>query len=463
MHVRELFAPADAAQPAIPITPLSQAAFAGWLAAQPPPVAAWVCSCRFSADAAAVCLLPAADGSIARVLLGRGAAPSMWDWAALPAALPPGRFHIDHVLDPDAAERAALAWALGCYRFARYVDEVRVWPTLVWPEGVDADAVERLAGAIGRVRDLINTPAEHLGPEQLAAAVDALARRFGARTTVLSGDELLAHNYPAIHAVGRASARPPRLIDLRWGRDDAPRLSLVGKGVCFDSGGLDLKTAGQMKLMKKDMGGAALLLGLAELVMGSGLDVCLRLMIPAVDNAVAGNALRPLDVIRTRCGLSVEVGNTDAEGRLILADALCEAASERPELLIDAATLTGAARVALGTELPALFCDDDELAASLLGCGTRHEDPLWRLPLWQPYRRHLKAKTADLTNAPDLAYAGAITAALFLREFIEPAAPWLHLDVMAWNTDSRPGRPEGGEAMGLRALFALVRARFAAA
>ncbi len=462
MQISEMFAPAGAG-PAIPITPLAKSALAGWVQSQPPPVANWVAACRFAAEAASVCLLPAMDGGIGRVLLGRGEEPAMWDWAALPAALLPGLFRIDADLDAENAGRAALAWALGGYRFDRYVANHRVAPTLVWPETADGPAVVRIAAAIARVRDLINTPAEDLGPEQLAAAADDLARGGGGRMAVLSGDELLAHNYPAIFAVGRASARPPRLIDLRWGDDAAPRLSLVGKGVCFDSGGLDLKTASQMLLMKKDMGGAALMLGLAELVMGFNLNVRLRLLIPAVENSVAGNALRPLDVIRTRRGLSVEIGNTDAEGRLILADALAEASRERPDLLIDAATLTGAARVALGTELPALFCADDTLAAKLTACGLRSEDPLWRLPLWKPYRRHLKGKTADLTNAPDLPYAGAITAALFLREFVDPGTAWMHLDVMAWNTDSRPGRPEGGEAMGLRALLALLQERYSVA
>jgi leucyl aminopeptidase len=300
-----------------------------------------------------------------------------------------------------------------------------------------------------------------MGPAELAHAVAAVAQRFGARCNVIEDEELRARGYPSIHAVGRASARAPRLIDLVWGDEAAPKVTLCGKGVCFDSGGLDIKSASAMKLMKKDMGGAAILIGLAQMIMDEGLPVRLRLLIPAVENSISGNALRPLDVIRTRPGLSVEIGNTDAEGRVVLADALAEAASERPAVLIDCATLTGAARVALGTELPALFSNDDALADQLLKAGHTVGDPLWRLPLWRGYRRHIRGKTADLTNAPDHAFAGAITAALFLAEFVEPACPWAHLDTMAWNLDNRPGRPEGGEATGLRALHAALAARFA--
>jgi leucyl aminopeptidase len=333
---------------------------------------------------------------------------------------------------------------------------------LIWPNACDQAAVQSAAEATFLVRDLINTPASDMGPAELVAAVEAEGRRFAARCTVIEGEDLLTRNYPAIHAVGRASPRAPRLVDLVWGDDAWPRVTLVGKGVCFDSGGLDIKPSSAMKLMKKDMGGAAIMLGLARMVMAAGLKVRLRLLIPAVENSISGNAMRPLDVVATRRGLSVEIGNTDAEGRVILADALAEAASEKPSLLLDAATLTGAARVALGTELPALFANDDALAEAILSSGRDSLDPLWRLPLWAPYRRHLKGKTADLNNAPDLPSAGAITAALFLAEFVEPWCPWGHIDVMAWNTESRPGRPEGGEAMAMRALFRMLAERFPA-
>jgi leucyl aminopeptidase len=353
-----------------------------------------------------------------------------------------------------------LGWALATYRFGRYRKHEGSFPTLVWPGGCDRAGVERAASATFLVRDLINTPAADMGPEELAAAARTLADGHGARFAVIVGDELQVRNYPAVHAVGRASSRAPRLIDLQWGDESNPRVTLVGKGVCFDSGGLDLKPAAGMKLMKKDMGGAAIMLGLARMVMSANLPVRLRVLIPAVENSVSGNALRPLDVIETRKGLTVEIGNTDAEGRVILADALAEAASEQPALLVDCATLTGAARVALGTELPALFTNDDTLAQALLAHGAATGDPLWRLPLWKPYKRHLDGKVADLTNAADIAFAGAITAALFLAEFAKPAKPWAHIDIMAWNTDSRPGRPEGGEAMGMRALYGLIRERF---
>ena len=280
----------------------------------------------------------------------------------------------------------------------------------------------------------------------------------GASVSTIVGEALLTQNYPAIHAVGRASDRAPRLIDLRWGRT-GPKITLVGKGVCFDSGGLDIKSASNMKLMKKDMGGAAHVLGLAQMIMAAQLPVRLRLLIPAVENSIAGNAFRPLDVLRTRKGLTVEVGNTDAEGRLILCDALAEADREGADLLIDCATLTGAARVALGPELPALFSNHDPTAEALIGHGLEERDPLWRLPLYKPYRRGLDSKVADLNNLWDSPFAGAITAALFLQEFVSAGTPWVHIDMMAWNSTARPGRPEGGEAMALRALYALVAER----
>jgi len=314
------------------------------------------------------------------------------------------------------------------------------------------------------VRDLINTPASDMGPAQLANAARAVAKQRKAKLSVTVGDALLEKGYPAIHAVGRASAQAPRLLDMNWGAKDAPRVTLVGKGVCFDSGGLDLKSSSNMKLMKKDMGGAALVLGLAAMIMDAGLPVRLRVLIPAVENSVDGSAMRPLDVVPTRKGLTIEIGNTAAEGRAILADALAEAVTDAPELIIDCATLTGAARVALGTEVPALFCNDDEMAAGILANSALVSDPLWRLPLWQGYKSQVDGKVADVTNAPEGGYGGAITAALFLERFVQPAkgeAPsWAHIDMMAWNLSSRAGRPEGGEAMAMRALFAYLQERF---
>ncbi len=448
----------NAAAIALPITPVRAEGLPALLDALPPATAGWVRSTGFAAAPGSHCLLPG-DGGLAGVLLGIGGEP-MGDWASLPDKLPPATYRIEPLPSADEADAAALGWALATYRFEHYRDARTGFATLAWPASARRAAVERTARAIFLVRDLINTPASDMGPEELANAVAAVAQQSGAGCTIIAGDELLERNYPAIHAVGRASSREPRLADLTWGEPDAPKLTLVGKGVCFDTGGLDLKPAAAMKLMKKDMGGAAILLGLAQMIMDAALPVRLRLLVPAVENSVAGNALRPLDVIRTRKGLTVEIGNTDAEGRVILADALAEAASERPEVLIDAATLTGAARVALGTEVPALFCNDETLAEALLAAGRASGDPLWRLPLWQPYRRHVLGKTADLNNASDHPFAGAITAALFLAEFVEPACPWAHLDVMAWNLDSRPGRPEGGEAMALRALYAALAGRF---
>ncbi|MGA7867941.1 MAG: leucyl aminopeptidase family protein, partial [Stellaceae bacterium] len=295
---------------------------------------------------------------------------------------------------------------------------------------------------------------------ELAGEAVRVAKAAGARHRVIVGDDLLAENYPTIHAVGRASVRAPRLVDIVWGDPAAPKVTLVGKGVCFDSGGLDLKTASGMRLMKKDMAGAAIVLGLAQAIMDARLPVRLRVLLPCVENAVSGNAMRPLDIVRTRKGLTVEIGNTDAEGRLILCDALAEASTEKPELLIDMATLTGAARVALGPELAALFCNDDALARDLLETAKAEDDPMWRMPLWRPYRKMIDSKIADINNVSESPHAGAITAALYLQEFVEPGIPWAHLDVMAWNPQSRPGRSEGAEATALRALYAHIAQRF---
>jgi len=331
---------------------------------------------------------------------------------------------------------------------------------LVWPEGADRGLAERLANAVCLARDLINTPASDLGPAELADAAVTVAQNAGATHRVITGDALLAENYPTIHAVGRASSRQPRLVDIRWGEERAPKVTLVGKGVCFDSGGLDLKPASGMKMMKKDMGGAAIMLGLAQALIQGGLPVRLRVLLPLVENAVSGNAMRPLDIVKTRKGITVEIGNTDAEGRLILCDALAEACTEEPAMIVDAATLTGAARVALGPELPALFCNDDGLAAGLIAAGMAEDDPMWRMPLWRSYRKLLDSKAADINNVSDGPHAGAITAALYLQEFVEPGIPWAHLDVMAWNAKARPGRPEGAEAQTLRAVYAYIAGRF---
>lgn len=441
---------------------LRKGELAAWTDSRPEGVRRWVEQTGFKAEAGTVCLLPGEGGALAGVLAGLPDEDDPWAFAHFPSKLPAGTYRLAAPLPPIQAERAAQAWALSAYTYDRYkARKGKDLPRLAWPEGIDRSRVEGGIEAVTLVRDLINTPASDMGPAELAAAADALAARFGAKCRAIVGDGLLAENYPAIHAVGRgaASNRRPRLIDLRWGDERAPKVTLVGKGVCFDTGGLDLKPSSNMKLMKKDMGGAAHVLGLASMIMAAGLKLRLRVLIPAVENSVSGESMRPLDVLATRKGLTVEVGNTDAEGRLILADALAEAAAEKPALLIDVATLTGAARSALGTDLPAMFSNNDLLAGDLLRNGEAEGEPMWRLPLHKPYRRMIDSKVADLTNASDSPHAGAITAALFLQEFVEPDIAWAHLDIMAWNAASRPGRPEGGEALALKALFATIAQR----
>jgi leucyl aminopeptidase len=453
--LNSLTARADAGT--LPLTPLAKDELETWLKRQPKQIAAWIESTGFKAAPGSFCFLPGEKGAPQRVLAGVDPDEGPWALATLPGSLPKGRYAIDPAPTPEQATRLTLGWILGSYAFTRYRKRQPRGATLVWPKGADRAAVTRAAEATGLVRDLINTPAGDMGPAELAAAARALARRHKARLTVIQGDQLLKKDYPAVHAVGRASSRAPRLIDLRWGAK-GPRVTLVGKGVCFDSGGLDLKSAAGMLLMKKDMGGAAHVLGLAQMIMAAGLPLRLRVLVPAVENSVSGDAFRPLDVLPTRKGVTVEVGNTDAEGRLVLCDALAEADREQPDLLVDFATLTGAARVALGAELPALFCNDDATAEDLLEHGLASHDPLWRLPLHRPYRKMLDSKVADLNNISDGPYGGAITAALFLSEFVRPETPWAHIDLMAWNVRARPGRPVGGEAMGLRAVFALIEA-----
>ena len=449
---------------AVPVDAVTEAGFAQAASALAPAERAWLDATGFKPAPGRHALLPDAEGGLARVVVGIDAKAPVWALAGLPQTLPEGSYRLGALPEvlhgPGAADRLALGWALGAYGFTRYRKPERQPASLVWPESADRTRVLALAEGTSLARDLINTPTEEMGPEELAEAAASLAGHHGSAIEVITGDALLERQYPLIHAVGRASAKAPRLIDLRWGDPDAPRLTLVGKGVCFDSGGLDLKPSSGMKLMKKDMGGAATVLGLAHAIMATGLKLRLRVLIPAVENAVAGNAFRPMDVFRTRKGLTVEIGNTDAEGRLVLGDALTEAMAERPALVIDMATLTGAARVALGPELPALFANDDATAEALLAAGAAESDPLWRLPLWAPYRKFLKSDIADINNASDSGFAGAITAALYLQEFVDPEVSWLHIDSFAWNSKARPGRPEGGEALALRALHAMLEKRF---
>ena len=449
---------------AVPIAALTTTEFPAWLDKAPERERNWLTSIGFVAEARRHALVPGESGKLARVLVGLGDGPDaegrIWPLAGLPAALPEASYRLDAVPGEANPTQLALGWALATYAYTRYSAKPRSAATLVWPEDADRGRVERLAAAVFLARDLANTPAGDLGPEELAGEAVRVAKAAGARHRVIIGDELLAENYPTIHAVGRASSRPPRLVDIVWGDPAAPKVTLVGKGVCFDSGGLDLKTASGMRLMKKDMAGAGIVLGLAQAIMDAGLPLRLRVLLPCVENSVSGNAMRPLDIVRTRKGLTVEIGNTDAEGRLILCDALAEASTEKPELLIDIATLTGAARVALGPELAALFCSHDTLARGLLDAAETEEDPMWRMPLWRPYRKMIDSKIADINNVSESPHAGAITAALYLQEFVEPQIPWAHLDVMAWNPQSRPGRPEGAEATALRALYAHIAGHF---
>jgi leucyl aminopeptidase len=447
---------------AVPITVLSKAGLEAWRETASARERDWAAATGFTGEAGKLALVPDKAGKLGRVLVGVGDdEAAMWALAGLSETLPEGNYRLERGPEGGDPTRIALGWALGTYAFTLYRDKKKESQArLVWPEGADRGLAERLAGGICLARDLINTPANDLGPAELAEAAVVVAENAGARHRVITGDALLAENYPTIHAVGRASTRAPRLVDIVWGDERAPRVTLVGKGVCFDSGGLDLKPAAGMRMMKKDMAGAAIMLGLAQAVMAGKLPVRLRVLLPLVENAVSGNAMRPLDIVKTRKGITVEIGNTDAEGRLILCDALAEAATERPQMLVDAATLTGAARVALGPELGALFCNDDALAAGLIESGAAEDDPLWRMPLWRPYRKLIDSKAADINNVSESPHAGAITAALYLQEFVEPGIPWAHLDVMAWNTRARPGRPEGAEAQTLRALYAYIAGRF---
>jgi leucyl aminopeptidase len=419
----------------------------------------WLGDSGFDASPGTFALLSDATGKLVRVLAGVDAGDALGALAALPMALPPGTYHLaDESVIADHAQ-AALGWAFGAYQFTRYRVARRVPATLA----IDADALRALTPLIEAtqlVRDLVNTPTEDMGPQQMATAIKKIGKAHKAKVREWVGDELLKDNFPTIHAVGRASHRPPRLIELRWGKRSDPALVVVGKGVCFDTGGLNIKTGDGMRWMKKDMGGAAHAIALAQLIMQAQLPVQLTLLIPAVENAISGNALRPGEVITTRAGISVEVDNTDAEGRLVLCDALTYGVEQQPDLLLDFATLTGAARVALGPDLPALFANRDALAQAAVSCGREVGDPLWQLPLWRPYRRMLDSYLADTTNSGASRHAGAITAALYLERFVPDSTPWLHLDTYAWNDADRPGRPRGGEAMGVRAMFALLRARY---
>lgn len=416
----------------------------------------WVASSDFEGRPNTHCAVPGTKGEIDLVLAGVRDADDPWALASLPLKLAPGRYGLGKGAVALGEDTAAFGWALGSYQFTRYKKARRKPADLQLGASAKVAQALGLAEAVKLVRDLVNTPAEDMGPADLADIVREQAERFGAEFDEWVGEELLAQNFPAIHAVGRAAAREPRLLELNWGNAKHPRLAIVGKGVCFDTGGLDIKGAEGMRLMKKDMGGAAHAIALARLVMQRKLPYRLQLLVPAVENAISGNAYRPGDVVRTRKGLHVEIGNTDAEGRVVLADALAYAAEDEPKVMIDFATLTGAARVALGPELPALFANDEKLAAKLLAAAVKVEDPVWRMPLWRGYRRLFESDVADINNSGKGGFAGAIVAALFLERFVPEATPWAHFDTYAWNDVSRPGRPAGGDAMGLRAALAAL-------
>jgi leucyl aminopeptidase len=452
---------ADNQQPARTIHLIDAAGFEAWLAAQPEGVRALAAAQKFRGKAQEQAILPGESAEQWSVVAGVADKDALGPWclARLAETLPEGTYR----LAEGSPGAAGLGWLSAQYRFERYRREENATGPRVLLSGEVAriEPTVQLARAVALVRDLVNTPAADMGPPDLQAAAEKVAAAFGATVIVTKGDAL-EQGYPMIHAVGNAADRAfaPRLIELEWGDPAHPRVALVGKGICFDSGGLDIKPSSGMRLMKKDMGGAAHALALAQLVMAAGLPVRLHLAIAAAENAIGGNAFRPGDILATRKGITVEIGNTDAEGRLVLGDALTKVGEDAPELVIDFATLTGAARVAVGPDLPALFANDDALAADVAAAGAEVDDPTWRLPLWDGYADMLKSDIADINNAGEGGFAGAITAALFLKRFVPEGTPWLHLDTFAWRPAAKPGRPKGGEALGLRAVFRLLQMRY---
>ncbi len=446
----------------VPVTFVTSATWAEFRARLDSPQRAFAEAAGFEPKAGRHLLLPGPEGGLAGVLFALEPAdePHKDPFApgALPGVLPAGAYHFANA--PHDTRLATLAFALGSYRFSRYRKPDPKNVRLALPEGVDGQDITRIVEGVWLARDLINTPANDMGPPDLEYAARALATRHGASVNAIVGEDLLQENFPLIHAVGRAADRAPRLIDIVWGEPSHPKVTLVGKGVCFDTGGLDIKPENGMLNMKKDMGGAACMLALAHMLMSRDARIRLRVLIPAVENSISSAAFRPRDVYRSRKGLTVEIGNTDAEGRLILADALALADEETPELIVDMATLTGAARVALGTEIPPFYTDDDALAAEIAHFAQAEADPLWRMPLWRPYDQLLDSKVADLNNVSSTGFAGSITAALFLHRFVSSARAWLHCDIYAWNQSTKPGHPEGAECQAARALFALLTARY---
>jgi leucyl aminopeptidase len=445
--------------PAVPVTFVTSATWPQQRTALDARARTYAEAAGFEPRAGQHLLVPGPEGDLAGVLFALDDGPSdSFRPGALPGLLPAGIYRFAN--SPSDARLGTLAFALGAYRFTRYrkADDKSV--RLELPAGVDGEDVSRIVEGVWLARDLINTPANDMGPAELEYAARSLATRHGASVHAVVGDDLLKENFPLIHAVGRAAERAPRLIDMTWGDPSHPKITLVGKGVCFDTGGLDIKPESGMLNMKKDMGGAASMLALAHMLMSHGTRIRLRVLLPTVENSISGAAFRPRDVYRSRKGITVEIGNTDAEGRLILADAIALADEEQPELIADMATLTGAARVALGTEVVPFYTDDQALAAELAHCAETENDPLWRMPLWRPYDQLLESKVADVNNVSSGGFAGSITAAMFLRRFVSNAKAWLHFDIYAWNQATKPGRPEGAECQAARALYALLVARY---
>jgi leucyl aminopeptidase len=453
----------DTAEAATPVHLVPRPQLEDWLSGQPEHVRNWLDGRTESMKSGGYSRLPGTDGRTSGMLWVLPEKPDIWSIAGLQKRLWDANFQLDLTACPEVdTTLLCTGWALGSYHFDRYLkDDGKPAARLVWPDNSDRKQVLALAEGICFARDLVNTPADDMGPSELEDAARAIAERFDGNAASVVGDELLAKNFPMIHAVGRASDDPPRLIDLTFGDPDAPKVTLVGKGVCFDTGGLDLKPASGMELMRKDMGGAATVLGLAHVLLSLGAPIRLRVLVPAVENAIAGNAYRPGDILQTRQGITVEIGNTDAEGRLVLGDALTLASEDDPDLLIDFATLTGAARVAVGTEIAAYFTRNNDLGDEVMFAGRAAADPVWRLPMHQAYRHMLDTPFADINNAGTGRFAGATTAALFLKEFVAKPENWVHFDIMAWNSRARAGRPKGGEAMGLRAVLHLIMERYA--
>lgn len=416
----------------------------------------WARKAGFKAESGAVLLIPSEDGHLGGALFGLGANPSEAPFLTgkLARTLPAGKWHVETA--PLTANRLALGYGLGSYRFDRYKAAASEAPTLMIPADADAADIKRQLAGVFLARDLINMPTNDMGPNALEEAFQALGEHYKAKVSVVSGADLLKQNFPLIHTVGRASAEAPRLLEMRWGKKGHRKVTLVGKGVCFDTGGLDIKPAASMLLMKKDMGGAANVMGLALMIMDAKLKVDLRVLVPVVENSISANAFRPGDIYRSRKGLTVQIDNTDAEGRLILADALAYADEEETDLLIDMATLTGAARVALGPDLPPFYTDDEDLADDLNEASLTVDDPLWRMPLYKGYEKDISARIADLTNAPSGGMAGSITAALFLKRFVTNTRSWVHFDIFGWAPAERPHSPLGGEAQAIRALYHLI-------